>query len=189
MDFHLHTLDVTLPLNGGQTLPLTGNLIQIISAEGDVDLGLDQSVSAQRVGAGFKYRTPQGAYFKQVTIQNRSTWINLVRLVYGVGDFSFDRFALPGVREMNTSGFGVLNCPNAAATLLTDAESGRRGTYLRALPANTGDLFIVDSAYVAAGNGILLRPGEAIFLDVAAALYARNDSGAAQKLYRANFYN
>lgn len=189
MQFQLHIHTVEIPLGGSTALPLFGNFVHVVSAEGDFDLELDASVRAERIAAGFKYRLPEGQTFSLVQLTNRSSWINNIRLAYGVGDFSLDRALIPGVREFNTSGFGVLNCPNAASTLLMGAESGRRSTYIRALPANTGSLFIVDSNYAAAGNGLLLQPGEGVILDVAAELWARNDSGAAQFLYRANMYN
>lgn len=137
--------------------------------------------------AGLSYSPLTG--FRRVDIYNPTGADLVVRLGFGKGSINDARVTISAGQDLNvrakvpdvfTTGAAV-SAINAAATALAAANILRRECLIVS-PAGAGLVYIGGNPAAGAGEGLPLVGGQSITLETSAAVYARNDSGAAVAL-------
>ncbi|KEP71765.1 hypothetical protein DL1_00405 [Thioclava dalianensis] len=135
--------------------------------------------------AGLTYRPAAG--FTRLAIHNPNENTLTVRLGLGKGNIADARVTISAgntlaTRERNTD---LLTTPapvsaaNGATTLLAGADDLRREIMVVSPTDAGGAVFVAGSADAVSGQGVPILPGQAITLSTGAAVYLRNDTGAA----------
>lgn len=135
--------------------------------------------------AGLSYTPLNG--FSRVDLYNPSGEEIEVRLGFGKGQINDARVTISAGQDLNvrakvpdvlTTGAAV-SAVNAAATLLAAANTKRREFMAIAPQDAAGAVYIGGDAGAGAGAGLPLLPGQSVTLETGAAIYCRNDTGAA----------
>jgi len=138
--------------------------------------------SASEFEKGLTYREAQG--FNRIEVINPSATAALqVKLAFGKGDVSDSRLSLTGTIVTEETAAPVFNTSapvsagDGAATLIA-AANGNRSEIMIANDG-AGKVYIAGNSGAGAGEGIPLDAGGVMVLTTQAALWVRNDSGAA----------
>lgn len=137
--------------------------------------------------AGLSYAPLTG--FSRVDLYNPTGEEILVRLGFGKGSINDARVTISSGQDLSVrakvpdvfSTGAAVSAGNAAATLIAAANPMRREVVLVS-PESAGLVYIGGNAGAGAGQGLPLLPGQSITLETGAAIYCRNDSGAAVAL-------
>lgn len=124
--------------------------------------------------------SPAGG-FALAAIENTGAASLTITLGFGVGNVRDARISgQVGTKETMpdtlTSGAAV-SVATGGATLIRGANSARREIVI--INSGAGAVYIGSDAAAVAGAGLPLQAGQSMTLQTAAAIYARNDSGAA----------
>lgn len=172
----------TFALAAGQTeqVSISADFVACLAATANFTLSLDGSPHANFM-AGLLYRAPQG--FDKLEITNPTAGAISVTLGIGSGDLRDARLSLSGslktkevAPDLFTTGAAV-SAPNAAVTLLAAGNLNRRTVMIN--NTGSGTVYIGGNAAALAGEGLPLLAGQERGIDTTAAIYARNDTGAA----------
>ena len=180
MSINLQIFSYTLDPGANMAINGAGRFFRILEADGDVGVAIDaQPENVMKAGHGFELA--EGQRFGRLRIFNRAAGSQTIEIALGLGRFSDSRMAgSVGTKETMpdtfTSGAPVAAL-NAATTLIGAANSARREAVL--VNDGAGTIYIGGAAGAAAGQGLPLAAGQPLTLDTTAAIYARNDSGAA----------
>jgi hypothetical protein len=160
------------------------DFITCLEATGPFKIAFDHGPTVE-FEQGLTYRTRDG--FKFVDITNESAGDITVTIGMGRGDVRDARLSIAGTvatdanaPEIFTAGAPV-SALNAAATLIAAADLNRREILL--VNAGAGTVYIGSNAAAGAGAGLPLVGGQSLALTTSAAIYARNDSGAAVDIH------
>ena len=138
--------------------------------------------SASEFQTGLTYREAQGFNLIEVINQSDTTALQ-VKLAFGKGDVSDSRLALTGTVVTEETAAPVFNtsAPVSAANGAITFLAGPNGNRSEIMIANdgAGKVYIAGNAGAGAGEGIPLNAGGVMVLTTQAALWVRNDSGAA----------
>lgn len=182
----LETVDAIIPLGGTTVFPITGSFFSLLRAGGEMNVYIGDHTRAGRVGAGFKYRAPNGTQFNQVRIENLGVQAEDVRFAYGVGQFDDQGLLIDRAPNFNTFGLAAPGRSIAALSyqvLWLGGQTDRRAAIISAYSGNSGPVYIGHSnAFV---EGIELLPGEKLVLNTTDDIYARNDTAVTQYVNRA----
>lgn len=133
----------------------------------------------------------QGITLRTYADFNRAEFINpngdeiTIKVGLGRGDVQDARLVISGAVNSKTISPGVFDtgapvaCANAAATALAAADGNRRELIMVNDQDAAGAVYIGGSAGAGVGEGLPLAPGQSLTLETAAAVYCRNDTGAA----------
>ena len=138
--------------------------------------------SASDFETGLTYREARG--FTQVEIINPDATTTLtVKLAFGKGDVNDARLVISGainakIAAPETFATGAPISATDAATTLLAAENGNRAEIIISNDGS-GKVYIAGNAGAVAGEGLPVDAGGTLVLTTTAAVYARNDSGAA----------
>lgn len=169
-----------IPAGGSLEIYRDATFIACLDAQASFKISFDGGPKTE-FEAGLTYRPSSG--LKLVELVNEGGSANSVTLAFGKGDISDSRLTLGNAittKEEAPATFTTgapIACPDGAATALAGVNSNRAEIVL----ANDGGgkIYVAGSAGAAAGEGLPVEAGATLFLTTTAALWARNDSGAA----------
>lgn len=173
----------TIPANGSVEAIRDADFITCLEASAAFKMSLD---NAPRVDfeAGLTLTTVSG--FKRIEMINPTGDALTVKVGFGKGDVKDARLTLSGAVNTRVDAPGgfvtgpMISAADAATTALKAANGNREEILIS--NDGAGKVYICGDPAAAAGEGLPLAPGGAMVLTTAAAIYARNDSGAAVNL-------
>lgn len=170
----------TVPAGSELMLPLQAEYLHVISASQST-FGLTLGDDAPGIGRpGANFRTQPGQHFEAVRVLNQNTAEDLVlTLGYGRGDFTLMQFKAIPAASLRTSPDATI--PAGSAALVLPANPNRRKCIVGNPFSNPREFRVGDGA-VGASQGLELPPGERIFLDTTAAIWAFNPDGFAMDI-------
>lgn len=191
---NITTKTYTVPANGSAALFREAEFLTCLDATAPFQVKIDNGPKFD-LEAGVSVAFPEG--FKRVELIDTSGANNTIRVALGKGNVRDARFNLSGsvnvssaapldvsaapiredVPDVLTTGAPV-SALNAAATPLAAANTLRRELILVNEDA-AATVYVGGASGALAGEGIPVLPGQSLTLQTSAAVYARNDSGAA----------
>lgn len=170
----------TVPAGSELMLPLQAEYLHVISASQST-FGLTLGDDAPGIGRpGANFRTQKGRHFEAVRVLNlNAVEVLILTLGYGRGDFSLMQFKSIPASTLTTKPDASI--PAGAAALVAAANPNRRRAVI-ANPFGNAREFRVGDVTVGAARGVEIPPGESIYLDTTAAIYAFNPDGAPQNI-------
>lgn len=171
---------LVIPAHGQVETARRSEFLSCLSAAAPFKMRLDSQPEVD-FQAGLTIRPVEG--FDRVTLRNETASDVSVILAFGKGAIQDSRLTLGGeiatsenMPDTLTTGAAV-SALDAAATLLAAANANRREIIL--VNDGAGKLYIGGASGAAAGEGLPLPGGATLVLSTSAAVYARNDTGAA----------
>ncbi len=169
------------------TVHNVGNLVSLLAATGAVEIALgDGAFIPLDVGQTVSFQDEE---FDKVRIRDMSGATNNVDIYVGRGEFFDLRFSAAGnlttkpvVPDTLSTGGPVL-CVTGAATLLRAANPLRSEIVLVVSASAAGAVLVGGDPAAAAGQGVPVLPGQSIAITNTAAVYVRNDTGAAVNVW------
>lgn len=174
--------NVTIPAGSEIPFNFTGDFVAMIAQTGstDVRLGIGDN-PPQAFEKGLSYKTPPGTFFELFRIRNDGGTAATVTIAYGFGEFSDGRLVVTGgVAISSPTAFVTAadqSVPSGVATLICAANANRRQAIIQNFAASAA--IRVGDASVTATRGARIDAGGSFVVDVTAALYAYQASGAA----------
>mgnify|MGYP003646113355 FL=1 len=178
------TFSYTIP--AGETVQLyrEADFVTCLSATDKFKLSFDNG-SPSGFEQGLTYRTRDG--FRNIDLINESAAEISVTIGVGRGDVRDARVSIGGtigadvVAPENFDAGAPVSALNGANTRIAFSDANRREILL--VNGGTGTVYITGWEFQTAGNGLPLVGGQSLSLTTSAAVYARNDSGAAVPIY------
>lgn len=174
------TRSFTVPAGGSVEIYRQASFLTCLEANGEFEVSFDNAPRVE-FEQGLTFRTPGG--FDRLQIINPNASALTVRMGFGKGDVRDARLTIGGqlnmaevMPDLLTTGAAVA-AADAAVTLLAAANTARREIVVS--NDGVGKIYIGGAAGAAAGEGLPLAAGATLVLETTAAVYARNDSGAA----------
>lgn len=173
-------MPLTIAANGSDSVNRAANFVTCLSANAPFEVAFDNGPRAH-FEAGLTYSPANG--FHRVHVYNTTGAALIVQLAFGRGNIRDSRLTLSGsiasrpeVPDTFTSGAPVA-AVNGAVTQLAALSVLRSELIL--VNEGAGLVYIGGDAAALAGEGVPLNIGASLVLTTQAAVYARNDSGAA----------
>ena len=170
----------TIPAGASVETYRAADFLTCLGATAGFKLSFD---NAPRVDfeAGLTLRTAGG--FTRLEMINEGASDISITLGFGRGDIQDSRLTLGGtigadnIAPENFAAGAPVSALNAAAKLIAAANANRREIVL--VNAGAATVYIGGDAGAVAGAGLPLAGGQSLALTTSAAIYARNDTGAA----------
>lgn len=170
----------TVAANDELLVPIQAEYLHVISAS-QATFGLtigEDSPGVARPGASF--HAPLGKNFESVRVRNKSATDALVVVLgWGKGDFRLQQFKTIPAGTLETEPDASI--PANTTALVLAANPNRRKAIVGNPFANARE-FRVGDASVGAARGIEIPPGENLYIDATAAIYAYNPDSVAQSI-------
>lgn len=174
------TRTLTIPAGGSIETYRAASFVTCLKAQAPFKIGLDGQALTD-FEAGLTY-SPEGG-LQLVELRNPGATDNTVTLAFGKGAIQDSRLTLGGSIAANIEAPDTFTTPppvnaaDGAATLLAAANGNRAELIL--VNEGAGKIYIAGSAAAVVGQGLPLEVGQSMVLTTTAAVYARNDTGAA----------
>lgn len=174
------TFAYTVPAGGSVQIARHADFVTCLDASAPFKITFDQQ-PATEFEAGLTYN-PETAV-QLVELINEGASPNTIRMGFGKGGIQDSRLTIGNEvvtasrsPETFTTG-GQISAANGATTALAAANSNRAEIVI----ANdgAGKIYVAGDAGAGAGEGVPIDAGGVLVLTTSAAVYARNDSGAA----------
>lgn len=184
------TRSFTVPANGSVEFVRTASFLTVLDASAAFEISFDNGPRSA-MEAGLTLRTQDD--FQRVEIINTTGSVLTVKVGLGRGDVRDSRLTLSGSIQADIVAPDVLTtgapvaAANAAVTLLAAADANRREVLAVVDLSAGGAVYIGGDAAAAAGEGLPVQPGQSLTLTTSAAVYVRNDTGAAVNVSKAEF--
>lgn len=175
-------MSFTLAAGEEISLAMDGDFVACLDADQGFRIGFNEGPKAG-FEKGLKFRTEQ--QFRSVQLYNQNGAAIAVRIAFGRGDIEDARLNLTGsitarddTPDTLTTG-AATSCATGAATLLAAANDLRREIVVVVPDSAGGTVYVGGASGATAGEGIPVSPGGTLILTTSAAVYLRNDTGAA----------
>ena len=174
------TYTYTVPAGGSVQIERTANFVSCLDAQAPFHVTFDMQPETE-FEAGLTFFPVETV--SRVEIINKGGTENRVTLAFGKGRIEDARLTIgnqvkTAAQSPNTLTTGApVNCGDGATTMLA-ADNGNRAEIMVANDG-AGKVYIGGDGTAAAGQGMPLEAGGVMVLTTTAAVYARNDSGAA----------
>jgi hypothetical protein len=160
----------------------TASFLTVLEASAPFQVSFDNGPRSD-IEQGITLRTY--ADFNRLEFINQTGDEITIKVGFGRGDVQDARLVISGAVNSKNISPGVFDtgapvaCANAATTALAAADGNRRELILACDEDAAAKVYIGGSAGAGAGEGLPLAPGQSLTLETAAAVYCRNDTGAA----------
>lgn len=174
------TRNVTIPAGGSIQIFRDAFFVTCLDAQAPFKISFDGGPQTE-FQAGLTYTPENGV--RLVELVNDGASENAVSLAFGRGAIQDSRLTIGAAittKPQSANAFATgapISALNAAATLLAAANSNRAEILIS--NDGAGKLYIGGDVAALAGEGLPLDAGGSMVLTTSAAVYARNDSGAA----------
>lgn len=174
------TRQFTIGIDGDVSIERSADFLVCLAATGAFKISIDENPLSE-FEKGLTYRSPAG--FKRVRIVNTSGATLTVKMGFGKGGIQDNRLSISG--EINTSEAmpdtlttgNPVTVADASAQLIAASNPLRRELML--VNEGGGTVRIVADGAATAGQGLPLGASQSVTLQTSAAVYIRNDTGAA----------
>lgn len=179
----LSTYRNTIPAGGSLVIERMGNFVSCLYATADFTIGIDDAPPCD-FGQGLSFVAERGDAFTSVRLENPSGAPVDFWLAVGIGTVLDARATFAGALPVAAA--SALDTPadvtiaTGGTALLLAANGARKTAIIKALLTNAGQVRVGD-VNAGAARGLPLDPGESLTLDVSAALYCHNATGADAK--------
>lgn len=174
------TFEYTIPVGESVQIARYADFITCLDATAKFKISFDQQPETE-FESGLTYN-PDHA-IKRVEIINTSGSDNTVKMGFGIGGIQDSRLTIGNaiVTEEKAPATFSTGAQITAADAATTALVAANGNRTEAIVANdgAGKIYVAGSSGAGAGEGIPIDAGGVLVLTTSAALWARNDSGAA----------
>lgn len=179
---NLQTFTFALAAGAAEQINAAGEFFRLADADGPVAVQIE-ALPETEFQPGQGYQVPAGMEFDRLTVRNPGAASVTMTIVIGTGrfdDFRFFATSILDTREQSPDTFATgapVTAATGAATLLAAANTARAEIIVT--NDGGGKIYIGGDAAAAAGEGTPLGTDATLVLTTTAAVYVRNDTGAA----------
>ena len=178
------TRTYTIAAGSSVKMSRKADFLRCLESTGIAEVQFDNAGDGGDLEGGLAY-WPQGGFSQADILNPTASDITLI-IAVGKGRMEDNRATVNTGQTLPTretapdvlSANAPVSAVNAAATLLSAANAKRREILIVNTDA-AATVYIGGDPAAAAGAGVPLLPGQSLTLETSAAVYARNDSGAA----------
>lgn len=178
-NYTVYTMEIAANLF--EALDVDGQYIRVLESDGALELSIDNS-SFQSIEKGLQIKSLKP--FFRLKFKDTSGASNTVKIAVSNDNIQDDRNVITGTVTVSETGAGTFtdiadpSIVITTATLIIAAAGTTKEVSISNLSGNSNN-FRIGSSAVAADRGIPLAPGDTIFLNCSAALYAFNSNDGA----------